>query len=75
MTPLHMAAEKGDRLDIVEYLLHKGADINIRDSNGVSETILYINDPTGTVLFIVHELCCLKEGFISLQASGRCLLF
>ena len=56
MTPLHVAAEKGDRLDIVECLLDKGADINIRDSNGVSETILHINDPTGTVLFIVHEL-------------------
>ena len=65
MTPLHVAAEKGDRLDIVEYLLDKRADINIRDYNGVSETILYINDPTGTVFFIVHELCCLKQGFIA----------
>ena len=35
MTPLHVAAEKGDRLDIVEYLIGKGADINIKDYSGV----------------------------------------
>ena len=39
MTPLHVAAEKGDRLEIVEYLSNKGADINIKDYSGVSETI------------------------------------
>ena len=38
MTPLHVAAEKGDRLDIVQYLIGEGADINIKDSCGVSET-------------------------------------
>ena len=42
MTPLHVAAEKGDRLDIVKYLISKEADINITDDNGVSETILLI---------------------------------
>ena len=35
MTPLHMVADKGDRLDIVEYLVGKGADINIEDYSGV----------------------------------------
>ena len=40
MTPLHVAAEKGESLDIVEYLIRKGADINIKDENGVSKTIL-----------------------------------
>ena len=40
MTPLHVAAEKGDRLDIVKYLISKGADINIKDDSGVSETTL-----------------------------------
>ena len=35
MTPLHVAAEKGDRLDIVKYLIGKGADINIKDYSGV----------------------------------------
>ena len=39
MTPLHVAANKGESLEIVEYLIHKGADINIKDYNGVSETI------------------------------------
>ena len=38
MTPLHVAAEKGDCLNIVQYLIDEGADINIRDSSGVSET-------------------------------------
>ena len=42
MTPLHVAAEKREYLDIVEYLIDKGADINIKDGNGVSETILLI---------------------------------
>ena len=42
MTPLHVAAEKGESLDIVKYLIDKGADINIKDDNGVSETILLI---------------------------------
>ena len=35
MTPLHMAAERGGRLNIVEYLVGKKADINIKDNNGV----------------------------------------
>ena len=42
MTPLHVAAEKGESLDIVEYLISKEADINITDDNGVSETTLWI---------------------------------
>ena len=40
LTPLHEAAIKGDRLDMVEYFIGKGADINVKDYNGVSETIL-----------------------------------
>ena len=39
MTPLHLAAEKGGRSDIIDYLVTKGADINIQDTHfGVSET-------------------------------------
>ena len=34
MTPLHVAAERG-HTKIVEYLVNKGADINIQDKNGV----------------------------------------
>ena len=42
MTPLHAAVEKGESLDIVKYLIGKNADINITDENGVSETLLRI---------------------------------
>ena len=35
-TPLHQAA-LGDHVDAVTCLVHKGADINIRDGRGVSE--------------------------------------
>ena len=38
-TPLHIAASKG-RDYTVECLVKKGADINIKDKTGVSETIL-----------------------------------
>ena len=38
-TPLHVAASKG-RDYTVECLVEKGADINIKDKNGVNETIL-----------------------------------
>ena len=34
MTPLHMAAERG-YIKIVDYLVGKGADIDIQDKNGV----------------------------------------
>ena len=35
MTPLHLAAESA-RIKIVEYLVDKGADVNIQDCNGVN---------------------------------------
>ena len=38
-TPLHVAASKG-RDYTVECLVKKGADINIKDKNGVCKTIL-----------------------------------
>ena len=34
MTPLHIAAERG-YVTIVDYLVGKGADIGIKDENGV----------------------------------------
>ena len=37
MTPLHVAAERGGRFNIVEYLVGKEADINIKDNNGVKK--------------------------------------
>ena len=35
MSPLHVAAERGGRLNIVEYLVKKEAKINIQDNNKV----------------------------------------
>ena len=40
MTPLHVAAQRGERISIVEYLVDKGADINIEDDNGVSKMVI-----------------------------------
>ena len=42
MTSLHVAAKREDALEIVELLISKGADINIQDDNGVSETVILI---------------------------------
>ena len=35
LTPLHVAAKKS-RAQILQYLVGKGADINIKDKNGVN---------------------------------------
>ena len=35
-TPLHMAAQSG-HADMVRYLSDKGANVNIKDNDGVSE--------------------------------------
>ena len=42
MTPLHVATE-ANSFNIVEYLIDKGADFNINNGDGVSETekVLY----------------------------------
>ena len=40
MTPLHVATQRGDRISIVNYLADKGADINIKDNNGVSKIVI-----------------------------------
>ena len=39
MTPLHVAAKRGECHEIVKYLIDQGTDINIQDDNGVSETV------------------------------------
>jgi len=36
MTPLHVATEKRGHSSIVNYLVEKGAGINIKDDSGVS---------------------------------------
>ena len=44
MTPLHVAAERGGRLKIAEYLVEKGANINIQDGDKVCDYtfIMYV---------------------------------
>ena len=57
MTPLHVAAKKGDRLELVDYLLDKGADINIKDYSGVSDTTL-LNEhqvPYPLFMYVWHD--------------------
>ena len=53
MTPLHVAAERGCVI-IVDYLVGKGADINIRDKNGV-----YCDCSNSVVLLFEFELAVL----------------
>jgi len=35
-TPLHEAAERG-KVDVLRYFMGKGADVNVKDKDGVSE--------------------------------------
>ena len=42
MTSLHVAAKTGESFEMVNFLIYKEADINIKDDNGVSETVLLI---------------------------------
>ena len=54
MTSLHVAAKRGECIEIVKKLIQKGANIDIQDNNGVSET-----DPANNTVSIVHFFCCL----------------
>ena len=40
-TPLHVAASQG-HCNIVEYLVMQGADVSIKDNDGVSITIILV---------------------------------
>ena len=44
MTPLHVAVERGDRINIMKYLIKKGADINIKDNHEVNICVTVIID-------------------------------
>ena len=55
MTPLHVAAEKGECLDVVEYLIDEGANINIKDYNGVSETMLILQIVLYSLFILLFE--------------------
>ena len=48
--PLHTAAEKGRFENTLKYLVHKGADISIRDNDGVIVMSLHFNKELGTAV-------------------------
>ena len=56
MTPLHVAVERGDRINIMKYLIKKGADINIKDNHEVNSCVTVIID---TKQGAVSIICCL----------------
>ena len=66
MTPLHVEAEKGDRLEIVKYLCEKGADISIKDCSGVSE--IMNRDPSPLFMYYTSQ----DDGqiFLKIQTYG-----
>ena len=68
MTSLHVAAKKGESLDIVEYLIKKGANINVTDYNGVRLCILLTNLCSSFIYFAVHKV------FTILQADESYLI-
>ena len=47
MTPFHVAAERGRCEEILEHLLSKGGDIDIKNDDGVSDTV-YIRKELGS---------------------------
>ena len=47
MTPFHVAAERGRCEEILEHLLSKGGDIDIKNDDGVSDTA-YIRKELGS---------------------------
>ena len=59
MTPLHVAAKKGECREIVKYLIDKGTDINIQDDNGVSETIKLVQQRYVGVSIVNLSVCSL----------------
>lgn len=54
------AVEKGDTFNMVEYLIGKGADLNIKDDNGVSKNERVLYPPS---ILIIN-----KRDFISFEA-------
>ena len=61
MTPMHMAAERGF-VKIVDYLIDKGADINIKDENGVLRPVARIFRRGVTLMSDLHVMyACTKH--------------
>ena len=65
MTPLHVAVERGDRINIMKYLLNKGADIDSTDNYGVNKFLTVLSTPNSLLVIVVslpgkegiHTLC------------------
>ena len=55
MTPLHVAAKKGECRKIMKYLIDKGVDINVKDHSGVSEIIVLVQQRVQNPF---HLVCC-----------------
>ena len=61
MTPLHVAVERGDRINIIKYLLNKRAAIDITDKHGVNIYVwLYYHQQTGCHINICYVYQALK---------------
>ena len=66
-TPLHVAASKS-RDYTVEWLVKKGADINIKDKTGVHETILLIIDSRVSLYYLWVNDCLVATTDLKLSA-------
>ena len=67
MTPLHVAVERGDRINIMKYLLNKGAAIDVTDKHGVNIYVwLYYLYQTGcriNICYVYQALKLLEDGY------------
>ena len=68
MTPLHVAAERGF-LKIVDYLVGKGADIDIKDENGVIRPVAKIFRRGLHIYICLHMYACIKHASVGLSGD------
>ena len=66
-TPLHLAASKNHDYT-VEWLVKKGADINMKDKTGVYETILLIIDSRVSLYYLWVNDCLVATTDLKLSA-------
>ena len=59
MTPLHVAAERGF-VKIVDYLIDKGADIDLQEKNGVIRPVARIFRRGVTYIHVPAHVCMHK---------------
>ena len=66
-----MAAERGECREIVEYLIDKGTDINIKDSNGVSDTIVLVQQRVLYPFYLESAYLCNSCVLLWRKVSSR----